>query len=400
VGENAGAGMRPIRVLWVVHYPVFGGPHNRIARLYPHLKQRGIEVTAVVPPAPGNAAERLHAAQVPVIEIPLGRVRATSSPGPHLTLMRQFGRDVRRLRGAMRASGADVVIVGGLINTQAPIAANLEGLPLVWQVLDSRTPKLASAFLMPVVNRMADVATFAGGALVDLHPGASKLTIPTLISTPGVDTDQFRPSERDRVAIRDQLGIDREAIVVGTVANVNRQKGIEYFVRAARQIRDRFPSAVFLVVGAADYRDDGYFEEVKGEMHALRLSNDDIRFVGEQADIHRWYPAMDVKLLTSVGRSEGTPTAILEAWACGVPVVATNAGSVSQMIEDGVNGYVVTPGDSEALASRTIDLLSSENLRMSLAQAAGATVQERFTVSTVADTHSRAIRLALSRSLA
>ncbi|HEX4307109.1 MAG TPA: glycosyltransferase family 4 protein [Solirubrobacterales bacterium] len=387
-----------LRVLWVIHYPVFGGPHNRVLRLYGLLAEAGIDVTVVLPSAPGNARKRFEAGGVPVISMPLERIRATRSLEEHRRLVSGFRFDVRRLRGAIRLSGAEVMVVGGLINTQGPIAARLEGIGLVWQVLDSRTPKPLSAVLMTASDRLADVVTFAGPALVDMHPGADRLGIPTYISTPGVDTARFVPSAERRARTRERLGIPAGAPVVGTVANVNRQKSIEVFIRAASLVRAAVPDARFVVVGEMRYGYDEYVEFLRGEIEAGGLG-DAFHFAGEQSEVEDWYPAFDVKVMSSGARSEGTPTSILEAWACEVAVVATNVGSVAQLVQDGENGALVEAGDHRKMADETIKLLGDDSLRSEFAAAGRRRVEAHYSIRHVADVHEQAIRQARASSL-
>ena len=94
----------------------------------------------LLPEEPGSAAGRLRAGGVPVITLPLSRLRRSRDPRPHLALLAGLGPDVRRIRRALRGGGHDLVVLTGLANPHGAIAARLEGLPLVWQILDTATP--------------------------------------------------------------------------------------------------------------------------------------------------------------------------------------------------------------------------------------------------------------------
>ena len=72
--------------LFVIHYAQYGGPHNQALRLAGPLRERGWETVVLLPDEEGNAAERLRAAGVETLTVPLGRIRATRSPEPHLRL--------------------------------------------------------------------------------------------------------------------------------------------------------------------------------------------------------------------------------------------------------------------------------------------------------------------------
>src|SRR6185369_16296843 len=104
------------RFLSVIHYPVYGGPHNAAILLAGPLRERGWETVVLLPDDPGNAAERLRAAGVETRTIPLGRIRATRSLEPHLRLARGFRNDVSRIEHVLGREGADLALIGGLHN--------------------------------------------------------------------------------------------------------------------------------------------------------------------------------------------------------------------------------------------------------------------------------------------
>jgi len=385
-----------MNVAWVIHYPFFGGPHNRLARAYPYLVAAGIDCTAVLPDEAGNAAERLKGAGVPVVRTAMTRIRQTPDPRRHFRFLGEYRRDVRRMRGTLRLLGAEALVVGGLVNTQAPLAASLEGVPLCWQIVDSRTPPLLRRSMMPLVDRLAGSVMFGAETLVDLHPGARELTSPTFINRPGVDVESFRPSPERRAATRKALGIAPSAPVVGTVANLNPQKGIEYFLRAAGRISRAAPEAVFLLVGACSPNHRRYHDRLRREARVAGLDRDRLIVPGARSDIEAVYPAIDVKLVTSVPNSEGTTTTAMEAMACGVPVVATNVGGVAEVVLDGVTGFMVPAGDVDALVDRAVELLKRPDVYDRFATAGIERIRKDFTIERNASVQIEAIHAATS----
>ena len=95
--------MRLVKVLWISHFPVFGGPHNNLMRLASPLADRGWETLALVPTEPGTAAARLREGGIEVMELPLRRLRATTNPTEHLRTALAYPRDVWRIRSLIRA---------------------------------------------------------------------------------------------------------------------------------------------------------------------------------------------------------------------------------------------------------------------------------------------------------
>ena len=387
-----------MKVLWLIHYPVFGGPHNRVLRCFPYLSSDGVDVTAVLPDAPGNAADRLRDGGVPVAEIPLGRLRVTPDPRTNARYFAGIRGDIRRLRAMIRQLNAEAVIVAGLVNVQGPIAARLEGVGVVWQIVDSRIPKPIAAGYMPLVNRLADVAMFGGHALKTAHPGADRLSIPTCVRPPCVDTEAFHPSVARRNSLRSELGIPRDAPVVGMVANVNPMKGIEYFIQAAAQVHRAKPNTFFLLVGHRHSTHSSYDELVEQTLVRSRIPKRQFIFAGGTDRPELWYPAMDVKLVTSLPRSEGTTTTSMEALACGVPVVATRVGAVAEVVRDGVTGFTVEPRDPRAIAAGVMRVLNDPELAKRLSSAGREIVEAEFSARAGALGHRRALEAAVQRS--
>jgi glycosyltransferase involved in cell wall biosynthesis len=382
-----------MKVLCVVHSPFFGGPHNEALRLREPLRRRGWEIEVAIPDEPGSAAPRLEAEAVPVHALPLSRLRASPDPRLLLRFLRDFGSSVRGLEALIGATRADVVQIGGLVNPHAAYAARRQGAAVVWQIVDSRSPALLRRSAMLLVRRLADAAMFDGAGLVSLHGGAS-LSLPTFVYYPPVDTERFVPSRERREEVRAELGIPPDVPVVGTVSNLVPMKGLENFVAAAGSIAAARPETRFVVVGSTLASHAGYAERVQDEAAALRLTSP-ILFVGERADVERWYPAFDAAVITSLPRSEGTTTTALEAQACGVPVVATRVGAVGDAVEHDVTGLVVEPEQPEAVARAVLRLLGDDALRSRMGAAGRDAALERFDSERVADVYVHAYEAAL-----
>lgn len=332
-------------------------------RISPLLAKHGWHSLVIVPNEDGNAIQRLSGNQCEVISMDLHRLRNKKDPRWALAFAATFYGDIHRLRRVIREKRIDLVLIGGLANPQGAIAARLEGVPVVWQIIDSRTPPPLRILLMSLVRRQADGIMFGGQALVDLHLGSRQIDLPITVCPPGVDTSKFIPSTDRRLKTRLCLGIPQQAHVVGMVANLNPQKGIEYFVRAAAIIAREKPETHFLIVGASYQTQEKYMEFIHSEIETAGLTPDMLTLAGDRADVENFYPAMDVKLITSLPRSEGTTTTAMEAMACGVPVVAVDVGAVKEVVLDDVTGNIVPPMDPASIAQATITLLEDDEFR-------------------------------------
>ncbi len=169
---------------------------------------------------------------------------------------------------------------------------------------------------------------------------------------------------------REQLGISADVKVIVWVGRLTPIKQPDVFLRAAQLIKLRYPQVVFLVVGDGELRD-----EVESMAHDLEMANH-IRFLGWRGDLARIYAASDLSLLTS--RNEGTPVAIIEAMAAGLPSVSPNVGGVRDVVTDPSIGIVVPEGSPESLAVAACTLLDSPDHCRQIGESARFSAVGRF----------------------
>jgi glycosyltransferase involved in cell wall biosynthesis len=197
-----------------------------------------------------------------------------------------------------------------------------------------------------------------------------KVRIQTLLN--GVDTRKFDRKNFDRQAARAQLGIPEDALVMGTVAVFRFQKRLHLWVEMAKKISLRFPNAWFVLVG-----DGQHFEDIKKQVTALGLS-DRTLFPGRLEEVRPWLSAMDIYLMTS--EFEGLPIAMLEAMSMELPVVATAAGGIGEVIRDGKDGFLAPVAEHEQLLQPLTQLLENESLRHEIGAVARRRAQDAFSI--------------------
>jgi glycosyltransferase involved in cell wall biosynthesis len=184
--------------------------------------------------------------------------------------------------------------------------------------------------------------------------------------------------------------------VLGNVANRNPSKGHEWLVRAAALVRAEEPSAVVRILGAKSPPHARYEEDFLREANELGLGSDEaLRVVDPRDRVPELLPALDVFVLSSVPRSEGMPTVILEAMAAGLPVVATDVGAVAEIVEDGATGFVVPPEQPRAMADAILRLVRDRELRRTMGVEGQGRAFGRYGLETLAGIHAGAYRLAL-----
>ena len=175
--------------------------------------------------------------------------------------------------------------------------------------------------------------------------------------------------------------------VVGCVASLEKRKDHYTLLKAASVIQRQRDDVVFVLVGAGDLRADL-------EMEASLLGLKNVMFEGYQDDPYSYYQVFDVFVMTS--RQEGLGSSILDAFSYRVPVVATAAGGIPEIIKDHETGLLADIGSPEMVAASILRMLDDETLRMSCIDRAYALLMERYTVDRMAQSYEQMYQDALS----
>lgn len=181
----------------------------------------------------------------------------------------------------------------------------------------------------------------------------------------------------DRAAARRALGLADQDVAVTCVGEVGWRKGQEILLTTASRLRATHPHAVFLIAGAGDGRED---LERRARRDGLQ---DVVRFLGFRDDVPALLAASDVLVLPS--RSEGFPNTLLEGMALGLPVVATRADGIPELVDDGVTGALVAIDDEPAFTAEVARLLADPALRRHRGDAGRARARHAFAQDVVMD---------------
>ncbi len=193
----------------------------------------------------------------------------------------------------------------------------------------------------------------------------------------GFDTEKYRPDNSARKRLRDQLGLQNDAILIGIVARWDPMKDQMNFLKAASLLAEKLDSVHFVMVGLGI---DSSNKRIMSFMNNRSLK-DRIHLLGLRNDVSRVMAALDV-LSSSSAYGEGFSNTLGEAMACGIPCVATDVGDSARIV--GETGLVVPPKNPEALANawkRLIDI--GQEGRRGLGISARKRIQEHFEISKV-----------------
>jgi glycosyltransferase involved in cell wall biosynthesis len=208
----------------------------------------------------------------------------------------------------------------------------------------------------------------------------------------GLDLQPFLSLSGRSGVLRNACGIEETLPLVGIVGRLVPIKDHETFLTAAALVRRSGQPAFFAVIGDGELR-----QHLESRAFELGLG-DSIKFFGWRTDLADVYADLDLVVLSS--RNEGTPVSLIEAAAAGKPVVATAVGGIPDFIQHGSNGYLVPPGDSQALAAAISMILADPARAGALGTWGRKMVSERFaTRRLLADHHQLYVNLLKNKGI-
>lgn len=256
-------------------------------------------------------------------------------------------------------------------NIYAPIAAKLAGSPISVSTvtglgytfvertgLVSALGKQLNVRMYSIANRLANRVAFQNPDDMQLLSdrgglsGSKGLFIP---GGSGVDVSEYSPGTRssiESIELRKSLGIPTDAFVAMFVGRLQLDKGLVEFVEAARFLKKKRDDIVFVMVGAPD---PGNKRSVSESTLAQWRSEGDVVFTGRREDVPKLM-AMANTITTPTFYREGLPRTLLEAAATGLPLIGTNMPGVREAITHDLNGLLIPPRDSMALADAVEEL--------------------------------------------
>jgi glycosyltransferase involved in cell wall biosynthesis len=349
----------PLKVLQLISSLPVGGAEDLVAAMVTGLDARRFQVQAATIGPPGEVGAELTRAGHPV--------RSLGLDLKHTPLVRV----VARVRELLREVKPDILHTHlyhpNLYGRLASLGLGLKG--VVASVHNSYTRVklhrcLGNFFLSGITDK---VLVSSPQVWQDVHtwdrvPARKLEVFPYGVRLPDLEV-ALDPGE-----IRAELGVS--GFVLGMVGRLEEQKGHSYLVAALPELMGEIPDLTVLLVGEGKAG-----AALKRQAEELGVSSR-VHFLGTRRDLPRLFRAVDLFVQPSLW--EGLPLTLLMAMGAGLPVVGTRVSGVTEIIADGINGRLIAPGDSQALAAVILDLHRRPELRRRLADAARRTVAERY----------------------
>ena len=233
--------------------------------------------------------------------------------------------------------GGPAEVLDGGINSENKIVSRME------------TPDpVIERKLLEIVSKFDTIVTMGSGA-VEFYRSRGVDTQFHVVSG-GIDSVRFQPSEAQK---------PYDVILTGRLAQIKR---IDVFLQAVKLVAERLPEVTVAIVGMGEL-----YEELKALAAELGIERN-VEFPGHQSDVDDWLRRSKIFVLTS--DSEGLSLSMMEAMMSGLPAVVSDVGDLSDLVDNGVNGYLVPRRRPELLAERLIELLSDEAKLKDMALAA------------------------------
>ena len=346
---------KAVRVLFVVRSLHVGGMEQMVIELATSLREAGYQVRFCTIEDPGQIAGQLLPVSIKLDAL-------NKPPGLRLdyvyrlrTLLDAWRPDIIHSHNETGHFYASLANIGVFRNTKLIHTKHGRGDPgdrksVIRNCLSSRLSDIVVAVSKDVANVCSEVENVP----------ASKVR--TIIN--GVGLDPYLRLNRD--------GIDKGPIVFGHVGRLTEVKNQKLIIDAFGKVHKQLPQTRLVIAGDGPLR-----SELEQQARSLGIASS-ITFLGYQSDIASVLSELDIFLLSSV--SEGTPLVVIEAMAAGCPVIATDVGGLSEMIEDQQSGMLVPSGDAISLANRMLELASDKERRDRLGKRGREIAQARYSL--------------------
>ena len=333
----------------------------------------------VILPNDGVLVEALRqvGAQVSVLDYPILR-RKYFNPKGILEYLKSYRRYSQKIAQYVRGNGIDLVHNNTTAVLEGVYLKRKVKLPLIWHVHEIIVkPKAISDFINFLMGRYADKIVTVSQAVashVNQSPFIKEDQVQVIYN--GVDNAVYHPMQASTV--RERFAIPEESLVIGMVGRVNAWKGQGDFLEAVTPILEQNPNSIAFLAGSAFSGEEWRVEELESTIAKSSVASQ-IKRVDYYEHTTELYNMFDIFVLPSTN-PDPLPTVVLEAMACGKPVVGYRHGGVCEMVDEGTNGLLATPNQPAELSKAIQELADNTEKREQFGKASVQRQKELFSL--------------------
>ena len=343
------------------------GSDRSLLNIVKFLDKKQYSITVVLP-CNGplvNEINNIEGIQVRVFNIAILRRKDLSLKGL-VRYCESFKKSCKYLKSIIYSENIDIVYTNTAVVFPGAIVAKKLKKKSVWHIREIIKNKYENMFVSYIVNKYSDVIVAnskATGEAITNNKNKLKIVYN------GVAEQKYEK----------KITRTNENITIGMAGRINRWKGQKLFVDMAARVYKKCPSSHFLIAG------DTY----KGEEY---LKNDLIKYIQEKGlssvveltgrinNMNQFYQSLDIFVLPSI-QPEPFGLVVIEAMEFGIPVIATNQGGPTEIIKDGVTGYLVSYSDCDEMTNRCISLINDSNKRYIIGNAGMIEKRNLFSIN-------------------
>jgi glycosyltransferase involved in cell wall biosynthesis len=368
--ESAGSYAAPLpRIAVLCPISSLGGAELSLLETVSHLN--GSYEFHLIVPAEGPLKESAELCGAKVWLLPWPEVIASTgetSKRPSLRRMVHFAMSLpsfaRSLSKLLDEIAASVFITNSVkAHVIGALARKRKHVPLIWYVRDGLEGRVLSRTLLNLLSGRCDRAVCISQYVAAQFEKYVSPSIPVSIVNDIVDLSRFRPDALPAADLRKQP----EEIWFGMIGMITPLKGQDIFLDAAESVLVELPNANFAIVGSNPYVTEAWSPYERDLRQRVRNSSlrDRVKFVGFRNDVPNILSQLDILVQSNRG-PEGLGRSVLEAMACGVPVIAVNKWGPAELIQDGRTGLLFPPLDTKQLAAHMLMLGKDLRLRKTM----------------------------------
>jgi len=370
-----------MKVLFYNHTGQVSGAERVLLMILARLDQSRFD-PIVICPEPGPLMKMITKVGVPVQNIPVLDARFTWRVDLLLRYLVSFFLVIRQLRRRVVAIRPNLIhansIRAGLVATAATLGLSIR---VVWHLHDllPRHPLSTGVRLFALLCGRTRMIAVSRAVAANFGGAVSGLKDRITVILNAIEVEQFQSGEDARGRVRDELGLNDRYPVIGIVGQLTPRKGQVELMHVFAQVLENSPRAVLVVVGAPLFNRDLEYAQLLRETSRRLGISEQVRLLGARNDVAAMMGALDLLVVNSTAEPFGLVA--LEAMAAGTPVLAAARDGLTEIIEHGVDGWLVAPGDKDRMAAAILDLSRRPEACARLA-AAG---QEKVVASFVMD---------------